>query len=827
MWVPGRPLLMLRRVQPNHVDAILDGLEHGALPPDEIVLCKIEEWDHLTGHVKYGQGYPDVPAWNDVPFFHGQVKIVLRNCGLINPDDIEEYVAIGGYQALYKVLIDQNPAGGHRADQGGQAARPRRRRLPDRQQVGVPRQGGRAGQGPRLQRGRGRPRRLHEPQRDRVRPARAARGHAHRGLRHRRPAGDHLRPRGVPARRPAPRAGHRAGARLRGPGRQRPGPRLRLRHPARRGRRRLRVRRGDRPHRVARGPGRAGRGRDRPSRPRRACTASPPTSTTSRPGTTSRRSSPGARRGSRRRAAPRAPGPRSSRSSGKVRSTGLVEMPLGTPLATFIYDIGEGGTNGRDIKAVQTGGPVGRLHPRGHVRHAGRLRDARPARLDHGLGRHGRHGRRQLHGRRRPLLHRVHPLGELRQVRPVPGRPGQGAPACSTGSPTARRPTTDIAALDELCRMVRDTSLCGLGQSAPNPVLTSLRHFRHEFEDHFVAKRCRAGVCEDLALSPCENSCPLHMNIPRFLQLYQEGRLEDAFLSVILDNPLPASTGRVCQHPCDNRCRRAAIDEPVNMRDVHRLIADEVLLSDRFERWSSGSVERRLEPTGREVAVVGAGPDRPRLRLLPRPARPQRRGLRLPARRGRHAALRAARVPAAEGGARPRDRADRAPGRALPVQRQRRRRRSPSTTSPHQYDAVFLAIGTWKEAWVYLPGHRARGRHPGAAVPGGRRARARRCRSGAASSSSAAATRPSTRPAPRAGWVPTSRSSTAASARTCRRSPRRSRRPSTRARRSPTSRPPTGSSATRTAASVRSRRSARGPASSTPPVGAARCPPTR
>ena len=71
--------------------------------------------------------------------------------------------------------------------------------------------------------------------------------------------------------------------------------------------------------------------------------------------------------------------------------------------------------------------------------------------------------------------------------------------------------------------MIRDTSLCGLGQSAPNPLLTTMRHFRHEFEDHIRAHRCRAGVCEDLALSPCENSCPLHMNIPRFLQLYQEG----------------------------------------------------------------------------------------------------------------------------------------------------------------------------------------------------------------------------------------------------------------------------------------------------------------
>ena len=98
------------------------------------------------------------------------------------------------------------------------------------------------------------------------------------------------------------------------------------------------------------------------------------------------------------------------------------------------------------------------------------------------------------------------------------------------------------------------------------------------------------------------------MNIPRFLQLYKEGRLEDAFLSVIMDNPLPASTGRVCQHPCDNRCRRQTVDEAVNMREVHRLIADAILLSDGSTRWSAASSPSGCAPTGRKVAIVGAGP---------------------------------------------------------------------------------------------------------------------------------------------------------------------------------------------------------------------------
>ena len=155
---------------------------------------------------------------------------------------------------------------------------------------------------------------------------------------------------------------------------------------------------------------------------------------------------------------------------------------------------------------------------------------------------------------------------------------------------------------------MRECSLCGLGQSAPNPVLTTLRHFRSEFEDHIVSRRCEAGVCEELALSPCENSCPLHMNIPRFLQLAVEGRLDEAFECVILENPLPCSTGRVCQHPCDNRCRRQTVDYAVNMREVHRFIADSIYGSDHFEGMIERIRQRKLAPTSHKIAIAGAGP---------------------------------------------------------------------------------------------------------------------------------------------------------------------------------------------------------------------------
>jgi len=108
VWIPGRPLVILHRVQSNDVDPILDELAMGNIPT-ELALCKIEEWDHLTAEVKYGTGYSSLPSWDEIPFFRGQKKIVLRNCGLISPDDIEEYFAVGGYRALYQVLIDNTP----------------------------------------------------------------------------------------------------------------------------------------------------------------------------------------------------------------------------------------------------------------------------------------------------------------------------------------------------------------------------------------------------------------------------------------------------------------------------------------------------------------------------------------------------------------------------------------------------------------------------------------------------------------------------------------------------------------------------------------------
>jgi NADH-quinone oxidoreductase subunit F len=701
VWVPGRPLLILHRVQPNHVDAILGGLGQGKIPPPELVLCKIEEWDHLTGHVKYGYGYPELPHWHEVPFFKGQVKIVLRNCGLINPDDVEEYIAIGGYQALYKVLIDSNPAG---VIEQMKAAKLRGR-------------GGagyltgnkweflRAAPGPEkylvCNADEGDPGAYMNRNEIESDPHALIEGMAIAGYVTGAPKGilyvraeyplavlrleraiEQARAYGILGDNVLGRGFKFDLELVEGAGAFVCGEETAL---------------------IASLEGHSGRPRPRPPFPAQKGLRGKPTNINNVE--TWYNVAPIVSKGPAwftEVGSAKSPGTKVFSLVGKVHSTGLVEMPLGTKVANFIYDIGEGGTNGRDIKAIQTGGPSGGCIPA----------DMFDTPVDYEslaqIGSIMGSGGMVVMDEDNCMVDVARYFIEFTHSEScgkcVPCRVGlDKALRILNGFTQGTATLADLDSLDELCRMVRDTSLCGLGQSAPNPVLTTLRHFRHEFEDHIRAKRCRAGVCEDLALSPCENSCPLHMNIPRFLQLYKEGRVEDAFLSVILDNPLPASTGRVCQHPCDDRCRRSAVDESVNMRDVHRLIADSVFLSDKFDGMVEKVIARKAEPTGREVAVVGAGPtgltcayylallghtvtvyeSRPEAGGMLRYALPEYRlpkavlakELELIERLGVRFLLNS---PVGEG--------------------------IGLNDLAHQYDAVFLAIGTWKEAWVYLPG---------------------------------------------------------------------------------------------------------------------------
>ena len=159
----------------------------------------------------------------------------------------------------------------------------------------------------------------------------------------------------------------------------------------------------------------------------------------------------------------------------------------------------------------------------------------------------------------------------------------------------------DIELLEELSEVVRDTSLCALGGTAPNPVLTTIRYFRDEYDAHIKKKRCPAGVCKALAPAPCRNACPAGIDVPRYIRLIGEGRASEALAVIYEKIPFPSICGYVCFHPCETKCRRGEIEEPIAIRALKRFAAEQ------DGRWR-GQIRRVAKPTGKRVAIIGSGP---------------------------------------------------------------------------------------------------------------------------------------------------------------------------------------------------------------------------
>ncbi|MBP7403213.1 MAG: FAD-dependent oxidoreductase, partial [Clostridia bacterium] len=287
--------------------------------------------------------------------------------------------------------------------------------------------------------------------------------------------------------------------------------------------------------------------------------------------------------------------------AGDVNNTGIVEVPMGITLGEIIFDIGGGVPHGKRFKSAQTGGPSGGCLTRAHLNtpidyqslvELGAIMGSGGlicmdedtcmvdvARFfmefvqDESCGKcvACRLGTRRM-------------LDILNRITRGEGREG------------------DVERLIELAETVKDTALCGLGQTAPNPVLSTIKYFREEYDEHIRDKYCRAGVCSELFLSPCENACPAGVNVPGYLALIAAGRPLDAYSLIRQENPFPAICGRVCTHPCEARCRRAQLDEPLAICDLKRYAADEALKSGQ-------PVKDVVFPhRGKSVAVIGAGP---------------------------------------------------------------------------------------------------------------------------------------------------------------------------------------------------------------------------
>ena len=214
----------------------------------------------------------------------------------------------------------------------------------------------------------------------------------------------------------------------------------------------------------------------------------------------------------------KSPGTKVFALGGKITNTGLVEIPMGTPLRTIIENIGGGVPNGKKFKAAQTGGPSGGCIPANHI-------DI-PMDFD-SLGAIG-----SMMGSgglivmdedtcmvdiAKFFLEFIidESCGKCTACRIGTKRLHEMLDKITKGQGTLE----DLDKIEELCQYIKANALCGLGQTAPNPVLSTLTHFRDEYVAHVVDKRCPAGVCKELltyTIDPdkckgctlCARNCP-------------------------------------------------------------------------------------------------------------------------------------------------------------------------------------------------------------------------------------------------------------------------------------------------------------------------------
>ena len=284
--------------------------------------------------------------------------------------------------------------------------------------------------------------------------------------------------------------------------------------------------------------------------------------------------------------------------TGAVNNVGLVEVPMGTPIGDIIFDIGGGITGGKQYKAAQLGGPSGGCIPASALNTPTDYEEI--VKLGAIMGSSGlivmdedtcmvdtarffmEFCQEESCGKCTPCREGTKRMLEV--LERICGGEGKHG---------------DIELLEELAGIIKDSALCGLGQTAPNPVLSTIRYFRDEYEAHIYDKKCPAAVCSALFKSPCQHACPIEMDVPAYIALIRAGRIDDAYKVMKRTNPFPGICGRVCPQFCASKCRRGQLDDPMAIAWLKRYIADNA---------KKPKVEAVPVTRKEKIAVIGAGP---------------------------------------------------------------------------------------------------------------------------------------------------------------------------------------------------------------------------
>lgn len=157
--------------------------------------------------------------------------------------------------------------------------------------------------------------------------------------------------------------------------------------------------------------------------------------------------------------------------------------------------------------------------------------------------------------------------------------------------------TMDIIDLiEETAKSISETADCAIGYEAAHMVYKTVTTCRDDFEEHIRNGRCNCMTKQPV---PCVALCPAHVDVPGYLALVREERYADAIRLIRKDNPFPTTCGFICEHPCEEKCRRNMVDDAVNIRGIKRVAAD-----------MAGKVPPPpcAPSTGKKIAVIGGGP---------------------------------------------------------------------------------------------------------------------------------------------------------------------------------------------------------------------------
>ncbi|MFH1350159.1 MAG: FAD-dependent oxidoreductase [Pseudomonadota bacterium] len=287
--------------------------------------------------------------------------------------------------------------------------------------------------------------------------------------------------------------------------------------------------------------------------------------------------------------------------AGKVNNTGLVEVPIGVTIKEVVFDIGGGIPKGRKFKAVQMGGPSGGCVPSQYLN--------LPIDYDtlQRIGSIMGSGGMVVMDENNCMVEIARFFLSFTQSESC----GKCAP-CRLGTTQLLEILTritkgegkieDVQTIKELGETIIKSSLCGLGQTAPKPALSTIQYFLDEYKEHILDHRCAGATCDSMVISACQHACPAGIDVPNYVASIAGGKYEQAVEIIRERNPFPAVCGRICIHPCEFKCRRGELDDPVAIRALKRFAAD----------WYFDHIGRAKKPfpvtKPQKIAVVGAGP---------------------------------------------------------------------------------------------------------------------------------------------------------------------------------------------------------------------------